>query len=82
MSRRVEGVTDADLGDLVDHLVAVANVTPAAELVGMVAPPKHVENRTGAEGPPEGHEHGVGLKSWAEVAESAQTQSSKVRAGS
>ncbi len=82
MSRRVEGATDADLADLVDDLVEVADVTPAAELAGMVALPKHVENRIGAEGSPLGHEHGVGLKSSAEGAESAETQSSKAPAGS
>ena len=78
----MEGETDADLGDLVDDLLAVANVTPAAELAGMVALSNYVENCMGAEGLPEGHEHGVGLKSLAEGAESAETQSSKASAGS
>ncbi|MCD6286311.1 MAG: zinc ribbon domain-containing protein, partial [Anaerolineae bacterium] len=60
ISRCVEGATGADLGDLVDDLVAAADVTPVAELAGMAAFSKHVENRIGAEGPPEGHEHGGG----------------------
>ena len=81
ISRRMEGATDADLGDLVDDLVAASNVTPAAELAGMVALSKQVENRIGAEGPPEGHEHGAGLKSSVEDedAESAETQSTKAQ---
>lgn len=74
ISRRMEGATDADLGDLVDDLVAAANVTPAAELAGMVALSRQVENRMGAEGPPQGHAHGVGLKSSADDDESSETQ--------
>jgi len=74
ISRRMEGATDADVDDLVDDLVAAANVTPAAELAGLVALSKQVENRMGAEGPPQGHEHGAGLTASGEDAGSSKTQ--------
>ena len=61
IARRKDGATDADVADLVDDLTAAADLTPAAELAGMVALFDQVDNRIGAEGPPEGHEHGQGL---------------------
>ena len=82
ISRRMEGATDADLGDLVDDLVAAADVTPAAELAGMVALSKQVENRMGAEGPPQGHEHGAGMTSSAEDAGGSETQPGRVQSRS
>lgn len=79
ISRRAEGAADADLGDLVDDLVSAASVTSAAELAGMVALSKQVGNRMGADGPPESHEHGAGLKSSAEDAASSEARPSKAR---
>lgn len=61
IERRIEGATDADLGDLVDDLAAeaasVAASSEVAQIAGALALSKQVENRMGAEGPPEGHEH-------------------------
>lgn len=82
IARRKEGATDADLGDLVDDLAAAADVTPAAELAGMVALSKQVDNRMGAQGPPEGHEHGEGLKSSTQDDENSGIQQSAKRSGS
>jgi len=57
IERRLEGATDADVADLVDDLAAAAKLTPAAELASMVALSNEVDNRIGADGPPEGHDH-------------------------
>jgi putative FmdB family regulatory protein len=56
ISRRAEGATDSDLADLVDDLVAAADASPAAQMAA-AALSEQVENRIGAEGPPDDHEH-------------------------
>ncbi|MGC9521403.1 MAG: FmdB family zinc ribbon protein [Anaerolineae bacterium] len=57
ISRRAEGATDSDLADLVDDLVAAADASPAAQMAAAAALSEQVENRIGAEGPPDDHEH-------------------------
>ena len=56
--RRAQGATDADLEDLVDDLSReMRAATEASDLAGAVVFSDEVENRMGAEGPPEHHEH-------------------------
>mgnify|MGYP006303978153 CR=1 FL=1 len=55
--RRQQGASDADLNDLVDDLTAEMRGTEDTEMAGAVIFSDEVENRMGAEGPPEHHEH-------------------------
>lgn len=55
--RRRQGATDADLDDLVDDLTTEMNATQDTELAGAVIFSDEVENRMGAEGPPDHHAH-------------------------
>jgi putative FmdB family regulatory protein len=67
IARRAAGATDRDLEDLVDDLVAqtaqMDNAGTAVDEAGAaaaaVALSKQVNNRVGAEGPADGHEHGA-----------------------
>jgi hypothetical protein len=56
IERRAEGASDRDLTDLVDDLVTAAGDTDAAKMAGAVVLSKEMENRMGAEGPPEHHD--------------------------
>ena len=57
--RRRHGAGDEDLDDLVDDLVGEMATTSETELSGVVVFSDEVENRMGAEGPPEHQEHGA-----------------------
>ncbi|MBN1248588.1 MAG: zinc ribbon domain-containing protein [Anaerolineae bacterium] len=62
IARRAAGASDSDLGDLVDNLVAATQQSDATETAAAMALSKQVDNRLGADGPAEGHEHGRGLQ--------------------
>ena len=62
VARRAAGAGDADVQDLVEDLTAASDPNPAMQMAAALALAKQVENRVGAEGPPEGHEHGAGLQ--------------------
>lgn len=62
VARRAAGAGDADVQDLVEDLAAASGPNPAMEMAAALALAEQVENRMGAEGPPEGHEHGAGLQ--------------------
>lgn len=55
--RRAQGATDEDLSDLVDGLAEQMQASEATKMAGAMLFSKEVENRMGAEGPPEDHEH-------------------------
>jgi putative FmdB family regulatory protein len=55
--RRKQGAADADLQDLVDDLTAEMNASQGTDLASAVVFSDDVDNRMGAEGPPEHHEH-------------------------
>jgi hypothetical protein len=55
--RRKQGATDADLNDLVGDLTAEMNASQGTDLASAVVFSDDVENRIGADGPPEHHEH-------------------------
>lgn len=58
IARRAEGASDRDLADLVDDLTAEAETSEAAKMAGSVVLSKQMENRMGAEGPPDHQDHG------------------------
>lgn len=55
--RRKQGAGDADVQDLVDDLTAEMNASRGTDLASAVVFSDDVENRMGADGPPEHHEH-------------------------
>jgi putative FmdB family regulatory protein len=57
IARRTQGATDEDLTDLVDDLVADMRESEASKMAGAVMFSDEMENRMGAEGPPEDHDH-------------------------
>ncbi len=56
IERRVAGAADADLADLVDDLVAQVDDSEAAAAAGALVLSRQVENRMGADGPPDAHD--------------------------
>ncbi len=57
LARRAEGATEADVADLTPSLLTEMQSNDAAQMAGAVMFSKQVENRMGAEGPPERHDH-------------------------
>ncbi len=57
LTRRAEGATDADVADLVPGLVTEMQGSESSQMAGALMFSKQVENRMGADGPPERHDH-------------------------
>ncbi|MBN2002538.1 MAG: zinc ribbon domain-containing protein [Anaerolineae bacterium] len=56
LARKADGASDADVADLVPGLVSELQSTEGTQMAGAMLFSEQVENRMGAEGPPEHHE--------------------------
>lgn len=57
LRRRAAGAGDAEVGDLVEGLVAQMRASDTSQMAAAMALSEAVENRMQAEGPPEDHDH-------------------------